>query len=142
MKQNNTMALKLMDMTTERDRVESFSGGKWPFRTGLLAPQKMAEAGFFYCGSELNGWDCVRCFVCLKELGGWEPCDDPWEEHRGHSPGCLLARLARKQALLTVYETYDVMAAHCMAIQKDLLHRRKAQLEELHKQVENMIRAA
>ncbi|KFP87275.1 Baculoviral IAP repeat-containing protein 5.1, partial [Acanthisitta chloris] len=40
----------------------------------------MAKAGFIHCPSE-NAPDVAKCFFCLIELEGWEPNDDPWEEH-------------------------------------------------------------
>ena len=37
----------------------------------------MAEAGFFFAGTE-DEKDNVQCPFCLKEMYGWEPTDDPW----------------------------------------------------------------
>ena len=37
----------------------------------------MAEAGFFSCATEACP-DLVKCFVCFKELEGWDATDDPW----------------------------------------------------------------
>jgi Inhibitor of Apoptosis domain len=44
-------------------------------RTGSFF--QMAAAGFFHCPTDQEP-DLVRCFVCHKELDGWEPTDDPW----------------------------------------------------------------
>lgn len=38
---------------------------------------QMAKAGFFHIPSTVEP-DLVRCFVCQKELDGWDPTDDPW----------------------------------------------------------------
>ena len=38
---------------------------------------QMAEAGFYSCATEACP-DLVRCYVCFKELEGWEANDDPW----------------------------------------------------------------
>ena len=38
---------------------------------------QMAEAGFYHTPSE-NEPDLVTCYVCYKEMDGWEPTDDPW----------------------------------------------------------------
>ena len=38
---------------------------------------QMAEAGFFHAPSDRDP-DIARCFVCFKELEGWEPEDNPW----------------------------------------------------------------
>ena len=44
----------------------------------------MAEAGFYYIGTEASP-DAVRCVVCLTELEGWEEDDEPLKEHKNHS---------------------------------------------------------
>lgn len=36
----------------------------------------MAEAGFFHSPKDRDP-DIARCFVCFKELEGWEPEDNP-----------------------------------------------------------------
>ena len=38
--------------------------------------RQMAEAGFFHSSKDRDA-DIVRCFVCFKELEGWEPEDNP-----------------------------------------------------------------
>ena len=38
---------------------------------------QMAQAGFYHCPTD-NEPDVAICFVCQKELDGWEPEDDPW----------------------------------------------------------------
>jgi hypothetical protein len=38
---------------------------------------QMAAAGFYFAGSKSEP-DLACCFVCLKELDGWEEEDDPW----------------------------------------------------------------
>ena len=37
---------------------------------------QLAEAGFYYTGTQ-DSPDAVRCFLCLKDLDGWERNDDP-----------------------------------------------------------------
>ena len=37
----------------------------------------MAAAGFYFKGSKKEP-DLAECFVCQKELDGWEENDDPW----------------------------------------------------------------
>lgn len=49
-------------------------------------------AGFYsrpFPGSEDN----VACFVCNKNLDGWEAKDEAWAEHVKHAPSCPLVRL-------------------------------------------------
>lgn len=62
-------------MNIEKNRLVTFSD--WPYEDCLCSSKKMAEAGFFHVPSE-NEPDLVKCFLCLKELDGWEPEDDPW----------------------------------------------------------------
>jgi len=37
----------------------------------------MAAAGF-YCTGNNDELDSVECFICGKQLDGWEQEDDPW----------------------------------------------------------------
>ena len=37
---------------------------------------QMAAAGFFHCPTDQEP-DLVKCFICMKELDGWEPNDEP-----------------------------------------------------------------
>ncbi|TFK08709.1 Nuclear protein MDM1 [Platysternon megacephalum] len=76
----------------------------WPFTEGCACtPERMAEAGFIHCPSE-NGPDVVQCFFCFKELEGWEPEDDPIDEHRKHSSGCAFLSLRKNPVDLTLQE--------------------------------------
>ncbi|XP_041364012.1 baculoviral IAP repeat-containing protein 5.2-A-like [Gigantopelta aegis] len=90
-------------MHLEECRLHSFKN--WPYSEEYnCTPQKLAEAGWYHCPTNQEP-DAVRCFVCLKELDGWEPNDDPWEEHKKHSPQCPLLKLNSKVEDLTV-ESY------------------------------------
>ena len=51
-----------------------------------ISPQ-LARAGFYF-NPHPSTPDNVRCFLCHKELDGWEPDDDPLAEHLKHSSGC------------------------------------------------------
>ncbi|XP_030623555.1 baculoviral IAP repeat-containing protein 5b [Chanos chanos] len=67
-------------------RLKTFSD--WPFREDCqCTPEMMAKAGFVHCPSE-NEPDVACCFFCLRELEGWEPDDNPWNEHIKRSPNC------------------------------------------------------
>ncbi|XP_069809615.1 baculoviral IAP repeat-containing protein 5 isoform X2 [Dendropsophus ebraccatus] len=63
----------------------------------------MAAAGFIHCPGG-NSPDVAQCFFCLKELEGWEPEDDPMDEHKKHSPACLFLTLKKKPEELTLSE--------------------------------------
>ncbi|NWH75017.1 BI51B protein, partial [Piaya cayana] len=65
------------DMYEYENRLKTFTD--WPFMDNCkCTPENMAKAGFVYCPNEP---DVAKCFFCLIELEGWEPNDDPWEEH-------------------------------------------------------------
>ena len=49
-----------------------------------ISPQSLADAGFYYEGIG----DRVTCFNCKKTIMKWKADDDPWFEHRRHSPYC------------------------------------------------------
>eukprot|EP00742_Colponemidia_sp_Colp-10_P004623 GILJ01004933.1.p1 GENE.GILJ01004933.1~~GILJ01004933.1.p1 ORF type:complete len:146 (-),score=15.36 GILJ01004933.1:276-713(-) len=73
-------------MNYEANRLKSFA--RWPHKDYKLAtPAKLAEAGFVYQPAAEQDDRCV-CAFCNVTLIGWEPQDDPWNEHRRHSPLC------------------------------------------------------
>jgi len=54
---------------------------KWPHPPDFRAnPETLAEAGFYYDPS-YDDPDNVTCYMCDKELGGWEEDDDPFVIH-------------------------------------------------------------
>ncbi|GAB6022082.1 Baculoviral IAP repeat-containing protein 5 [Chamberlinius hualienensis] len=90
------------EMSLEENRKKSFLN--WPFEEDCnCTSQKMAEAGFYHCRDD-HAPDLVCCFVCLKELEGWEPDDKPWDEHKSHCPKCPFVLLGKKTGDLTLKE--------------------------------------
>lgn len=61
----------------------------WPHKSPSVAD--LARAGFFYKPSA--GKDNVECFMCARQLDGWEKEDDPLEEHLKHGSDCAWALL-------------------------------------------------
>ncbi|KAF2864288.1 BIR-domain-containing protein [Piedraia hortae CBS 480.64] len=61
---------------------------EWPH--DQPAVEELARAGFYY-RPEQDAPDNVACFCCGVRLDGWEPEDDPLQEHRNHSPTCAWA---------------------------------------------------
>lgn len=60
----------------KQGRIKTFD--KWPFKDSDKCNVKsMAAAGFFFIGND-NDPDLVECFICGKQLDGWEQEDDPW----------------------------------------------------------------
>lgn len=88
---------------------------------------QMAEAGFYYTGSESSP-DAVCCVVCQHELDGWEEGDCPLAEHWRHSPACPflkvkdpsrltvreVVKLERKALQLIVVSEGDQVVIHCV----------------------------
>ncbi|KAI0210316.1 Baculoviral IAP repeat-containing protein 5 [Lamellibrachia satsuma] len=122
--------------------------GRWPKNNPLLAlaywpfekdcsctPAKMAEAGFYHIGSDQEP-DLVRCFVCLKELDGWEPNDLPWEEHRAHSAGCLFLKLKNPKEM-TIAELLKLEAAAQVNLMKKSNERLIAKYEKYAEETRN-----
>lgn len=77
-------------LVTVESRLKTFTG--WPTTTGQ-SPQKMADAGFFYIGTQ----DHVKCFYCDGGLRNWEECDDPWFEHARWFANCPYVLLNKGQ---------------------------------------------
>ncbi|KAM9044365.1 baculoviral IAP repeat-containing protein 5 isoform 1-T1 [Megaptera novaeangliae] len=83
-------------------RISTFKN--WPFLEGCACtPERMAAAGFIHCPTE-NEPDLAQCFFCFKELEGWEPDDDPIEEHKKHSSGCAFLCVKKQFEELTLSE--------------------------------------
>lgn len=66
-------------MSNYEDRLQSFQGIQHP-----IDHERLAQAGFYSTGAA----DRVLCFSCGGGLKGWQPEEDPWEEHAKHYPGC------------------------------------------------------
>ncbi|KAJ9640962.1 hypothetical protein H2199_005630 [Coniosporium tulheliwenetii] len=72
----------------------------WPHETKKgwkCKVKKMVEAGWCYDPSPEYD-DGVTCFYCNLSLDGWEPKDDPLEEHRKRSPDCYFFTLVESYA--------------------------------------------
>lgn len=83
------------------ERIKTFK--KWPFSdTEKCNVQNMAEAGFYSMATGSDDADAAKCFLCGKEMDGWEPSDDPWAEHESHAPKCAFVQLGKKEDELLV----------------------------------------
>jgi baculoviral IAP repeat-containing protein 5 len=67
----------------------------------------MAQAGWYSCGGTAEP-DLAQCFVCGKQLDGWEGDDDPWMEHRKHKADCPFVKLGKKEEDLTLFELIKI----------------------------------
>ena len=83
----------------------------WPFQSpedNTCNPERMAAAGFLAVGGKEEP-DLVECFICSKQLDGWDPDDDPWKEHKNHQPQCPFVRLNKlDETSWTVHDLFDL----------------------------------
>lgn len=99
----------------EKDRLNSFT--KWPFDESKACNKaKMAEAGFYFNGND-NEPDIATCFACSKTLDGWEPQDNPWNEHIKHAPQCIFVKFGKPEDKFTVSKKlrviFDILVNFC-----------------------------
>ncbi|KNE61528.1 hypothetical protein AMAG_06343 [Allomyces macrogynus ATCC 38327] len=73
-------------------RLASFSNSANPWPLATPTPETLAAAGFFHDPFPDESPDSVNCFQCGKPLGDWDPDDDPFKEHVGHTTDCAWAR--------------------------------------------------
>ncbi|KTW31752.1 uncharacterized protein T551_01013 [Pneumocystis jirovecii RU7] len=74
-----------------QDAREATFGSWWPHeqkRGWFSKIKKMSRAGFYYNPTPDSN-DMVSCIYCGLGLDGWEPKDDPMEEHKKRAPSCL-----------------------------------------------------
>ncbi|XP_047934869.2 baculoviral IAP repeat-containing protein 5 [Anser cygnoides] len=111
----------------------------WPFTEGCsCTPDRMAAAGFVHCPIE-NGPDVAQCFFCLKELEGWEPDDDPLEEHKKHSAGCAFVALQKDPASLTLQEFLKLDKERMKNALKKKISQKATEVEDKAKSVRREI---
>ncbi|CAG0879227.1 unnamed protein product [Cyprideis torosa] len=75
----------------EADRLSTFTTAPWPWPADHINPSELAKWGFFYLQDGRNS-DRVQCVFCHGVILGWEPGDDPKEEHLRHFPNCAFMR--------------------------------------------------
>lgn len=80
-----------MEYSTLEARLASFDPPSkrsklgWPHKTPTA--EDLAKAGFYY-KPLANSNDNAMCYLCDRSLDGWEPDDDPIQEHVTHSSDC------------------------------------------------------
>ncbi|KFW74605.1 Baculoviral IAP repeat-containing protein 5, partial [Manacus vitellinus] len=100
---------------------------------------QMAAAGFVHCPSE-NSPDVAQCFFCLKELEGWEPDDDPLEEHKKHSAGCGFLSLPKEPANLTLQEFLKLDKMRIIKAIKKEISQKMTEVEDAAKSTRSKIK--
>uniref|UniRef100_A0A087XNI6 E3 ubiquitin-protein ligase XIAP n=1 Tax=Poecilia formosa TaxID=48698 RepID=A0A087XNI6_POEFO len=78
------------NMETFEGRLSSFAHVRHP-----VDHERLARAGFY---STVGQEDQVLCFCCGGGLKGWQPDEDPWEEHAKEYPGRCSFLLEEKGA--------------------------------------------
>lgn len=79
-------------MGSLEERLRSFACVQHPVEL-----ERLARAGFYSTGEG----DKVLCFRCGGGLKGWQPEEDPWEEHAKHYPGCSFLLAERGQEFVS-----------------------------------------
>ncbi|KAI2470983.1 hypothetical protein F4781DRAFT_388347 [Annulohypoxylon bovei var. microspora] len=70
-------------------------GGRWPHdgkRGWKCKTKQLVDAGWKYTPT-VDSDDMATCTYCSLALDGWEPKDNPYEEHHRRSPGCQFFKL-------------------------------------------------
>ncbi|GLV44904.1 Deterin [Carabus blaptoides fortunei] len=115
-----------LEMILEDNRYQSFK--KWPYSSkNKCNAQNMAEAGFFWTGN-FEEPDSAQCFVCNKQLDGWESNDDPWDEHRKHESTCLFVTIGKTEEFLTLYQLHELFVAMVKNLTKKMFEQEKQEL--------------
>ncbi|VVD02646.1 unnamed protein product [Leptidea sinapis] len=93
---------------SEDERVKTFK--YWPYNDNNKCNiRNMAEAGFYSVATGDTDVDAVKCFLCGKELDGWEPEDDPWAEHKSHAAYCAFVQLNKREDDLLLPEYLSII---------------------------------
>ncbi|KAJ4945444.1 hypothetical protein JOQ06_023129 [Pogonophryne albipinna] len=85
-------------MGSYEERLASFAAVQHP-----IDPERLARAGFYSTGAR----DMVLCFRCDGGLKGWQPEEDPWEEHAKHYPGCSFLLAEKGQEFVNHIQLQD-----------------------------------
>ncbi|KAI8628206.1 hypothetical protein F5Y19DRAFT_145055 [Xylariaceae sp. FL1651] len=87
----------------------------WPHKR--LNPESFARAGFYF-EPTTDYPDNTVCFLCCKNMGGWEDNDNPFEEHLRLSPHCGWAVVAGIEVGLGDYGLDDPTSSEMLEARK------------------------
>ncbi|KAF4179898.1 hypothetical protein CNMCM8927_001585 [Aspergillus lentulus] len=90
--QHSSNPAEIEDPTSDRiaQARQATFGDQWPHdgkRGWVCQSEKMVEGGWYFCPTEESN-DLASCAYCKLSLDGWEPKDDPFEEHYRRSADC------------------------------------------------------
>ncbi|KAF4761348.1 hypothetical protein N7455_003202 [Penicillium solitum] len=92
LQQSSSNPASIEDPTGDRitqARLSTF-GTAWPHdgkRGWVCQSEKMVEGGWYFCPTDESN-DLASCVYCKLSLDGWEPKDDPFDEHYRRSSDC------------------------------------------------------
>ncbi|KAJ5184386.1 hypothetical protein N7472_009226 [Penicillium cf. griseofulvum] len=92
LQQNSSNPATIEDPTGDRitqARLATF-GTAWPHdgkKGWVCQSEKMVEGGWYFCPTDESN-DLASCVYCKLSLDGWEPKDDPFDEHYRRSSDC------------------------------------------------------
>ncbi|XP_072931619.1 baculoviral IAP repeat-containing protein 5 [Epargyreus clarus] len=116
------------------ERVKTFK--KWPFSDkDKCNVRNMAEAGFYSVATGADDADAAKCFLCGKELDGWEASDDPWAEHKSHAAKCAFVQLGKNENDLLLSEMLSVVKQYMINDAKHVAELMKEKIDEKAKSV-------
>ncbi|KAJ5091429.1 hypothetical protein NUU61_006299 [Penicillium alfredii] len=97
--QRSSNPAAIEDPTSDRitqARLATF-GSAWPHdgkKGWVCQSEKMVESGWYFCPNEESN-DLASCAYCKLSLDGWEPKDDPFDEHYRRSSDCSFFAFAK-----------------------------------------------
>lgn len=106
-KLNSLKMEPIVEYIWESNRLRSLKN--WP----MVKPsaEEMAHSGFYCPNTDYPG--IVKCFSCFIELDGWEPTDNPWEEHKKRAvtlnPPCKFIEIGKKESDHMVDDFLDIL---------------------------------
>ncbi|KAJ5551681.1 hypothetical protein N7535_000375 [Penicillium sp. DV-2018c] len=92
LQQRSSNPATIEDPTNDRitqARLATF-GSAWPHdgkKGWICQSEKMVESGWYFCPTDESD-DLASCVYCKLSLDGWEPKDDPFDEHYRRSSDC------------------------------------------------------
>ncbi|RVE50003.1 hypothetical protein evm_005356 [Chilo suppressalis] len=116
------------------ERIKTFKN--WPFNDkNQCNIRNMAEAGFYSVATGDDDADAAKCFLCGKELDGWEANDDPWAEHKSHAAKCAFVQMGKKEDDLLLSEFLSTFKQYMINEAKRTAEVAKEQIDEIAKAV-------
>ncbi|KAE8378407.1 hypothetical protein BDV26DRAFT_281076 [Aspergillus bertholletiae] len=90
--QHSSNPAEIEDPTSDKIREARLAtfGTSWPHdgkRGWVCQSEKMVDGGWYFCPTEESN-DLASCAYCKLSLDGWEPKDDPYDEHYRRSADC------------------------------------------------------